>query len=514
MRVAFRVDASPKIGTGHLMRCLVLAQALRERGIESHFVCRALDSQLVQRIREGGHRYSGLSLIEACDHDCSSENPLEHGAWLPTPWPQDAAETIEIIKTDSVDWLVVDHYGIDFRWQSTLRDHVKRLMVIDDLADRRHACDLLLDQNLVDNKDERYQGLIPSNCKSLLGPNYALLQPQYGQLHQCAAPRRPPIKRVLVFFGGWDQHNLTSKALRALIELSRDDLSVDVVLGGESPYAEEIRSLAHALGNVCVHQMLPSLSELILRADLAIGAGGGTSWERLCLGLPTIVISSANNQVEICKELAKRGLIDWVGHFDSLEDGALFKVLEAAFKSKRHENLSRDCLDITDGLGASRVSEILAFTKYATLKIRPALLADEGFLLKWKNDAGTRASSFQSDLISPGDHRKWFLSRLTDQTSRIYIVESEGGLEIGQARFELEADGWEVHYSVVAYARGIGLGQRVLETAIRYHRSIAPEATIFGKVRPDNTASQRIFEKLGFQKYEYAEHLVFKLQTS
>jgi len=467
----------------------------------------------VQRILEGGHRYSGLSLVAACDHDFSSENPPKHGAWLQAPWHKDASETIELIKTNSVDWLVVDHYGIDFRWESFLRDHVKKLMVIDDLADRRHACDLLLDQNLVDNKDERYQGLIPSNCVSLLGPHYALLQPQYGQLHHCAAPRRPPIKRVLVFFGGWDQHNLTSVALRALIELSRDDLFVDVVLGGENAFAEEVHSLAHALGNVAVHRMLPSLSELMLRADLAIGAGGSASWERLCLGLPTIVISSANNQVEICKELSKRGLIDWVGHFDSLADGALFRALKAALNSDLHESVSRDCLNVTDGLGADRVSEILALRVNTALRIRPARLADKDLLLEWRNDAGVRSRSFQSNLVSPDDHRKWFLARLADQTSRIYIVETESGLGIGQVRFERKADGWEVHYSIASFARGMGLGERVLGAAIQYHLSMFPEACVVGKVLTGNSASQRIFKKLGFQEYKCPEYSIFKLQT-
>lgn len=495
------------------MRCLVLAQALRGRGVQSHFVCRALDSRLVQRILEAGHHYSGLSLVEAWEHDVSSENPPEHAAWVQAPWLKDASETIELIKTNSVDWLVVDHYGIDFRWESFLRDHVKKLMVIDDLADRRHACDLLLDQNLVDNRDERYQGLIPSNCTSLLGPHYALLQPQYGQLHHCAAPRRPPIKRVLVFFGGWDQHNLTSMALRALIDLSRDDLSVDVVLSGESAFAEEVQSLAHALGNVVVHQMLPSLSELMLQADLAIGAGGSTSWERLCLGLPTIVISSANNQVEICKELAKRGLIDWVGHFDSLADGALFRALKAALNNDRHESVSRDCLNVTDGLGADRVSEILALTVNTTLRIRPARLSDEDLLLGWRNDAGVRSRSFRPDLVSPDDHRNWFLEKLADPTSRIYIVETESGLEIGQVRFELETDGWEVHYSIASFARGMGLGERVLAGAIQHHLSIFPEACIFGKVLTGNFASQKIFIKLGFQESKCPEHSVFTLQT-
>ena len=513
MTVVFRVDASPEIGAGHLMRCLVLAQALRGRGIESHFVCYALDSRLVQRILEAGHHYSGLPLVEACDHDVSSENPPELAAWLQAPWHIDASETIERIKTNSVDWLIVDHYGIDFRWESFLRDHVKKLMVIDDLADRRHACDLLLDQNLVDNQDERYQGLIPSNCTNLLGPHYALLQPQYGELHHCAAPRRPPIKRVLISFGGWDQHNLTSIALRALIKLSRDDLLVDVVLSGENAFAEEVHSLADALGNVVVHQMLPSLSELMLQADLAIGAGGSTSWERLCLGLPTIVISSADNQIETCRELAKRGLIDWAGHFDSIGEGALFGALKAALNNDRHESVSRDCLKVTDGLGADRVSEILALTVNTTLRIRPARLSDEDLLLEWRNDAGVRSRSFQSNLVSPDDHRKWFLARLADQTSRIYIVETESGLEIGQVRFEFEADGWEVHYSIASFARGMGLGERVLGAAIQYHLSIFPEACVFGKVLTGNPASQRIFKKLGFQEYKYPKHTVFKLQT-
>jgi len=499
--IFFRVDASIKIGSGHVFRCLTLANSLRERGFSSSFICRNLPNTLGNRIQESGHQVISLAASSQSIEIQGEENQVEHARWLGVSWQQDASDTVRALEGKIVDWLVVDHYSMDYRWQMVLRPYVKKIMVIDDLADRKHDCDILLDQNLVANAEFRYQGLITQKSSALLGPDFALLQDEYAILHERAPPRRLPIRRILIFFGGWDQHNLTALTLKALTRCDLTGVSVDVVINPDSPYAAEIRTIAEELGQTTIFSNLPCLAELMLRADLAIGAGGATTWERLCLGLPSIVVSVAKNQVEICRELAARGLIVWLGLVDSITEDALSQAIQAASQDTGYTEMSRTCLKIADGQGTQRVAEILSLTRDTRLRIRSARLADSELLLNWKNDAGARVSSFQSEVITRDQHEAWFSERLKNPSScRIYIVETESGMELGQVRFELEADGWEIHYSVASFARGMGLGRKMLEASLRYHRSEFPGVMVFGRVRADNHASANIFDSLGFQR--------------
>lgn len=298
LQIVFRTDASLDIGTVHVMRCLSLAQALARDNVEVLFICRVHDGHLCDLIE--GQGFVVCRLPAPTDYFTPEPSP-SHAAWLGATWQDDADQTCPVIKSLSImpAWLVVDHYALDSRWENLLRPLVEHIFVIDDLADRAHDCDLLLDQNFFADLRARYTGKVPEDCHLLLGPEYALLQPMYAELQDHIFPRRGPIQRILIFFGGVDHDNLTGRALAAFLSLKRHDIDVNVVIPRNSPYVSEIRDLVAGCTNVHLHGNLPTLAPLIASAELAIGAAGITTWERLCLGLPALVVTLAENQREV-----------------------------------------------------------------------------------------------------------------------------------------------------------------------------------------------------------------------
>lgn len=502
MKITIRTDASLHIGTGHIIRCLTLAKTLRQRGAECQFICRDHQGNLFEKIRQDGFNTIVLSHENETPQESEPhELKLAHADWLGSTWQTDAEQTIEALRGKSPEWLIVDHYALDKRWEEKLRPHAKKIMVIDDLADRDHECDLLLDQNLVAELDSRYQKLVPEYCTTLLGPKYALLQPEYAELHAHTPPRIGPVKRILVYFGGADQHNITGLALAAFIKLKRDDIALDVVISSQSAHAAGIGSVAQQRTNFTVHEGLPTLAHLMLNADLAIGAGGATSWERCCLGLPSLVISLAENQKPIAEELHRHGLVHYLGHYDTVNENDLIGTLQAVIEDQYLKDLSRTSISLIDGLGVGRVTSVLILDSENKLNARLARLDDEELILGWANDPLVRANAFNPDPVSAETRRKWFYSRLRDRKNRkIYIAETEDGLPVGQVRFDLRDEGWTIDYSLDRFARGIGLGKRLLETTLYEFRLNQNERTLFARVKQSNARSMSIFESLGFEK--------------
>ena len=436
MKIVIRADASKLIGSGHVMRCLTLAEGLRERGAQVSFISQHCDGDLCDLISQKGFK-------------------------IRESW-------VERFKPD---WLIVDHYELGEDWEYSMRSHVKRIMVIDDLA-RPHDCDVLLDQNLVANFGTRYVGKVPGSCALLLGPQYALLQPIYRELHDRTPPREGPIKRIMISFGGGDVAGMTDFALDTVQSLKCIDVKVDVVQPGDN---------------------LPSLAPLIARADLAIGAAGTTAWERLCLGLPSLVITVADNQVPIAKELCQRELIRWVRHPEDLKT-ELAKVLDVGLDA----SWSKHCSSIVDGCGLERILAVLMAHRDMLLRVRAAILQDEELLLEWVNDPLVRINSFDSDKIMPVHHWEWFYRRLRDlDNCRIYVVETETGVPVGQVRFERREEKWELNYSLGSVFRGKGLGKLVVEQALAKLHSELGRVQVFAQTKDTNEASKKICASLG-----------------
>jgi UDP-2,4-diacetamido-2,4,6-trideoxy-beta-L-altropyranose hydrolase len=307
--IAFRTDASSQIGTGHFMRCLTLADELKKHGAEVRFISRNLPAHLKDVLDAKGMEYMPLRV----DSVQEPSDELAHSNWLSTSQAQDAQATIQALADQLWDWVVVDHYALDARWEQKLRSLCRKLMVIDDLADRSHDCDILLDQNFYRNQKQRYKGLIPEHCSALLGPAYVLLRPEFAEAKRQFKGRDGTIKRILVFFGGSDPSNETSKVLVALQQLNRSQISIDVVVGLTNINRIAIQKLCQKLPNATYHCNVSNMAVLILNADLGIGAGGSAMWERCYLGLPTITVVSANNQLRTTEDVADIGAIEYLG---------------------------------------------------------------------------------------------------------------------------------------------------------------------------------------------------------
>lgn len=357
MNIAFRVDASNQIGTGHFMRCLTLADTLKQRGARSRFVSRCLPEHLRSMLVEEGHE---LELLDSSS-GTAALGGLSHAHWLGTSQHADAQDTIRVLSDQNWDWLIVDHYALDARWESTLRQAVRNMLVIDDIADREHDCDVLLDQNFYADMDTRYKDKVPASCRLLLGPRYALLRAEFRRLRGEVKPRAGPVRRVLVFFGGIDADNCTGRAVEALVNLGINGLYVDVVIGPQHPLREQIE-LACAEHQFHCHVQTTRMAELFAAADLAIGAGGATTWERCCLGLPALTVSLADNQIEIAKGLVLLGAGIYIGQL-GVASAAVIRtaILDLIKNESRVEALSSRAFSIADGLGVDRLCEVMGY---------------------------------------------------------------------------------------------------------------------------------------------------------
>jgi UDP-2,4-diacetamido-2,4,6-trideoxy-beta-L-altropyranose hydrolase len=358
MNIIFRVDASIEMGIGHVMRCLTLADALKTEGSYCHFVCREHPGNLIDQIASRGHQVYPLATAKICQQAEKTEaerTQPSHASWLGCDWLTDARQTSAHIETLNVDWLVVDHYALDYHWEKYLRPLCKKIMVIDDLADRNHECDLLLDQTFK-RPDSDYKQRTPSNCNILTGAKYALLRPEFAAMRNYSLERRkePKLKHLLISMGGADSGNATGQILRTIEGWPLPgDCHITVIMGNTAPYLDDVRARASELPwPVEVKVNISNMAQLMADSDLAIGSAGSTSWERCCLGVPTLMLILAENQREIARALgeAKAALI-----FDNKEPPSQLHELSTATLKR----MSRAASEITDGLGTGYVTRSL-----------------------------------------------------------------------------------------------------------------------------------------------------------
>lgn len=321
-QVAIRADASAEIGSGHLVRCLSLANELTKAGMHITFLCYELPQHFTDQIQADGHQLTLLS----------------------EPWPV-------ALPSGGIDLLIIDHYGADQEWQLTMRRQAKKIMVIDDLMDRGHNCDLLLNQNL-HAAAAPYQNLVPLHCSLFLGLEYALLRPEFYQL----APERTirsSLQRLLVAVGGSNPQHLDERILH---ELDNCPWAVDVVLGATSPQSRAIESLCRKhQGRWTLHIQTQRMAQLMTQADLAIGAGGSSHWERCLLGLPALVVTVAENQRESTRLLHGREACWWLGDLDSLHPGAIRDAVdELAHNPQRLVQMSQVAAEIVPRNGGTQ----------------------------------------------------------------------------------------------------------------------------------------------------------------
>ena len=344
MNVVFRVDSSTKLGAGHLMRCLTLSNELQKQNHKITFICKKLNGNLIKLIK---HK----TLVLQMQKDFQADNLFL--GWMDATQDQDAKQTIKAIPKNT-DYLIVDSYSLDEKWHRRLRPYTRKIMVIDDLADKQFDCDILLNQNL-GCKQEDYQNKVPLECELLLGCDYALLRPEFASLREKAIEKRKntkEIKNILISMGGSDNNNITYDVLKQLGE----KYNIVVVLGYLSPHNEMIKDYAKDK-NIKVIVNANNMAELMLNADLAIGASGSTNWERLCLGLPSLIFSVAENQRKYAVRLDSMGLIKLLGHVG--ENNIPNTIEKNVLSIDNMSDWSNRCLNSCSCNGVSEVTKIL-----------------------------------------------------------------------------------------------------------------------------------------------------------
>lgn len=357
MRVVIRADASLQIGTGHVMRCLTLATGLVDRGEQVDFICRAHQGNLIALIEQRGFRV--ITLPFASGGEKPSVNRSDHAHWLGCDWKTDAQQACEAIS-GNVDWIIVDHYALDQRWETMMREKCTRMMCIDDLADRPHDCDLLLDQSL-GRRNQDYATLISKQTKLLLGPKYALLRPEFAQWRDTSLVRRanPQLRHILVTMGGVDADNVTGRVLSALKSIDVKTLEqITVVLGPHAPWRNNVLAKARNMSvPTRVLTGVDNMAELMTSCDLAIGAGGSTTWERCALGVPAFQIELAKNQQFISSAVQYAGAALLLG-IDDLEH-EISRLLLSTSTSSVLKRLSDRSATVADGSGVEATLEFL-----------------------------------------------------------------------------------------------------------------------------------------------------------
>ena len=497
-KILIRADASVHIGTGHVMRCLTFADELRGRGAEVVFVCREFNGNLCGYIEEKRYIVHRLPVSDKSKQNI--ESGLKHAAWLGADWQTDARQVKEIIKDLDIspDWLVADHYALDEKWERYLRPYCKKIMVIDDLADRSHDCDLLLDQNFYENLESRYDGLVPSGCKKLLGPKYALLRPEFREARKNLRKRDGHVKRIMIFFGGSDPANETTKALEAIRMLNRPDIAVDVVVGAFNPHRKVIEQIASDLPDCTCHFNVEDMAALMAGADLAVGAGGTTVWERCTLALPSLVVSVAGNQEKTVSDMAESGYLLFLGQSETVLVDSVYNVLKTVLQSPwLLISFARKTSSLVDCKGAKRIAqEVIPFD----ITLRMATWDDCEAMYKWRTAEETRRHFFDHGFIKWEDHCRWFEDTIRNP-DRVLLVGEFHDKGVGVLRYDHVGETAVVSVYLLTGINGQGLGSQLLMAGSDWvKQNFSDVKKIRAEVLFSNFSSKKAFEKAGYKE--------------
>ncbi len=470
-----RVDAGQGIGTGHLMRCLALAEGWQDVGGTCCFAMAESVSGTEERLRERG--------MERVTIDA------------PPGSSRDVDLTAELCRERRPAWVVLDGYRFDAAFQERIKATGQRLLAIDDYGHAvAYAADLILNQNLSARPD-LYPGR-REGSRLLLGTRYVLL----GHAFRARRPRvrTGPANRVLVTLGGVDPHNVTEMILRAIARMKRTEVHVRAVVGPGNPHAERLETaFAEARNRIELVQNPPDLAELMEWADLAIAASGTTAWELAYLGVPSLLLSTADNQRDVAASLAREGAAQDLGTHVELTEARVAHALEVLLDSpEEREAMSRRARKLVDGQGVPRV---LLEMRAAMLVLRPVAESDARTVWEWANDPVVRGASFSPDPIPWDRHVAWFAAKRGDPACRFYIGLDPDRVPLGQIRFDGRGPDVEVSVSLDPKFRSRGYGSALILAASRKVLDDDRVQRLHAYVKPGNEPSVRAFLKAGYR---------------
>lgn len=468
MTAVFRCDADPAIGAGHVVRCLAIATRLAALGWRCTFAVGPDTQATVPALGRAGFPVVAL--------------------------PPEQDGELRALSAIPADLLVLDHYGRDARFESACRSAFGRILALDDAPGRPHDCDLLLDAT-PGRTPADYAGLVPARAGLLCGPAFAALRPDFVRHRPAALARRTGrVDRVLVAIGGSDAGGATARAATA-VRRALPEVRIDVVTGGAAPALSEIRSAVAAVGGT-LHVDTDAMADLIATADLAIGAPGGSSWERCALGLPALLFTVADNQRANAAALAAAGAADDLGPPDGWSVDRLAERVALARDPQRLRGMSAAAAALTDGNGALRTAMALAGTVsagYETVALRPATAEDAATILGWQREPDARSFARRAAVPTEAEHAAWMAGRLA-ATDRVTAIVERAGRPAGLLRLDPHAGGLEVSILIAAAAQGRGVGKAALTLAQR----LAPGLDLLAEVLPGNDRSRVLFRAAGY----------------
>ena len=483
-----RADASTRMGSGHIMRCLALAHAWRAQGGQVTFLSCCDSPALHDRVIRDGYGFVALD--------------------TPHPDPLDVQMTLSVLRELAVAshgapvWVALDGYHFDSGYQLAIRTAGFRSLIIDDMAHHpRYHADVLLNQN-IDAAQRVYA--CDADTTLLLGTRYALLRPEFQEWRDWQRHIPLVARKALITMGGADPDNVTLKVIEALRLLDLPELQARIVVGPANPHSDTLRPKIDASSDrVQLLKAVSDMPELMSWADVAISAGGSTCWELACMGLPSIVLTLADNQEAVARALGESEIAINVGdasHLEPRESGAaLSKLMHDGALRSRMSQLGRA---LVDGKGASRVVEALFLgwgqEGQETLRLRPAQQDDVLLIWQWANDPPTRANSFRPEAIAWSDHMDWYRAKLVSDDTRMWILERHQ-MPVAQIRYDrIDPDTAEISFVVSPGYRGRGLGTQLLQLSSPLACRELAIRRLQGVAFMRNVASARSFTKAGF----------------
>jgi len=474
-------DASPAIGGGHAVRCLTLADALSAVGWTCELVVGPETVSTVPAVGQSGHSVVELDAIEGATSRIEASAP---------------------------DLVVVDHYRLDGSFEAVGRAVGARVLVIDDLANRSHDCDLLLDPTPGRSAGE-YAGLVPSGCRTLMGPDYALVRPQFRAQRRASNKRRTGgrVQRILINMGATDAVNCTRLALDAISQ-AVPHVDVDLLLGATAPHLRDLQAYVDTFDDsICLHVGIENVAELMSAADIAIGAGGTSSYERCAVGLPTLLIITADNQSTLARGLEALGAVENLGSHEKLDAAAVAgRLADLCGDHARCEQIAKRAADLCDARGATRV--LLELVEPTTtqdgrsVRLRLVSAEDEQIMLEWQRHPSTRRFARNPQVPTEAEHHAWLSEQLVSVNAIPTLIE-HGGVPAGVLRFKQQEGAaqsavYRVSILVAPEHRRTGLAL----AALRMGRQVLPGAELTAETLPGNHASAALFEAATYQREE------------
>lgn len=502
----FRCDSSAQIGSGHFRRCVSLAKTLKDYNARCIFITQDLQGSVYTTFSDEVEilLMDPLSELEDINYEIELEDDLQIS---------DADKFIRLIRLTGishVDWVIVDSYSLGESWQkrvSSAWPNCKPLIcAINDFEDRRFFADIIINQNLFDYKSSKYRLLAKhQKTKMLLGPSYALIDEEFREVRrtQCSNSDVHRIQTVLVSFGGGNHDSLLGTLVPIFRSNEFENIDFHIAVSSESalemPVEESTRT------NVVIHKGLNSILPLMEMSDLGIGAIGGSTWERACLGIPSILIPVAENQSKAIKFIQKSGIAHIIeaNVLNAQKTPFLLKECLSSIVNSKEQigSMKKAGLRLCDGWGTSRVSFAMSGNS-RHLRLREATISDLELYYTWVNDPLVRLTSFSSEPVDYNVHSEWFYSRIKSKECLMYVCMGPKNLPVGQVRFDRINTGFvRISYSLDVFARGMGLASTMLGLAMsRLYSTWDTQFTLIAELKSTNIASLKTLKSVGFRE--------------